>query len=155
MLRLTPIIFLLIIFLITDQAIASDCNGLATQWLTSKTQSALNRSTIALARGHLKRGIHFAAAALDGEIDDPDRLIAYHNLCIGHLAAGREDRSSYYCDSAISLAQEGLVVKSIRGAHFVATSSEVTDLTTSPLSCVLAKNARNAHNKSHLLGQLR
>ncbi len=155
MLRLAPIIFFLISFLITDQAIASDCNGLATQWLTSKTQSALNRSTIALARGHLKRGIHFAATALDGEMEDPDRLIAYHNLCIGHLALGREYRSSYYCDVAFSLAQEGLVVKSIRGAHFVATSSEVIDLTTQPLSRVLAENARNAHNKSHLIGLLR
>lgn len=155
MLRLAPIIFFLISFLITDQAIASDCNGLATQWLTSKTQSALNRSTIALARGHLKRGIHFAAVALDGEMEEPDRLIAYHNLCIGHLALGREDRSPHYCDVAFSLAQEGLVVKSIRGAHFVTTSSEVIDLTTQPLSCVLAENARNAHNKSHLIGLLR
>jgi hypothetical protein len=155
MLRLTPIIFFLISFLITDQVIANNSNGLATQWLTSKTQAALNLSTIALARGHLKRGIHFAGVALNEELDDSDRLIAYHNLCIGHLALGREDRSSYYCDRAFSLAQEDLVVTSIRGAHFIAKSSQVTDLSTKTLSYVLAKNVRNAGNKSHLLGQLR
>ena len=140
-------------FLITDQAIASD--GPATQWLTSKTQSALNRSTIALAQGRVKRGIHFAGVALNRELNDSDRFIAYHNLCIGHLALGKEDRSSYYCDVAFSLAQEGgFVVKSIRGAHFVAESSQVTEASTQTLSYVLTKNVFNMSNRSHLLGQL-
>ena len=154
--KLTSIIFSLMSFLITNQGIASDHNGLATQWLSSKTQSALNRSTNALARGHLKRGIHFAAVALSGEMNDPaDRFIAYHNLCIGHLALQREDRASYYCDVAFSLAQEGFVVRSIRGAHLIVKSRQVTDLTTKTLSYVLGKNVLNAGNKSHLLGQLR
>ena len=154
--KLTPIVFFLVSFLITDQAMASDHSGMATQWLSSKTQSALNHSTNALARGHLKRGIHYAAVALSGEMNDPgDRFIAYHNLCIGHLALRTEDKASYYCDVAFSLAQEGFVVKSIRGAHLVVKSSQVTDLTTKPLSHVLGKNVLNTWNKSHLLGQLR
>jgi len=84
-------------------------------WFSSSTSTLLNRSSVALGNNRIDRGVRFAYQALAGKLHPADEFIAYHNLCIGHLASGRAEDASQACAHAFELAQEPYAIIKVRG----------------------------------------
>ena len=121
-------------------------------WFSSNTSSLLNRSSVELATNHVNRGIKFAHQALAEKLNPMDELIAYHNLCIGHLASGRPGYANQFCARAFELAQGPYSIVKIRCAlrlQGITTSNNAVQKTLSPAQ-VIVSNIQQQNAESHL-----
>jgi len=84
-------------------------------WFSSSTSALLNRSSVALGKHRIDRGVRLAQRALAGKLNPADQFIAYHNLCLGHLATGRPEDVSQACARAFELAQRPYTIVKLRG----------------------------------------
>lgn len=109
-------VFILGLFAAGAAVAGGNSGGNGMYWFSSTTSHMLNRSSVALATGHVNRGIHFAHAALQEKLSSRDELIANHNLCIGYAVSGDNMQASPYCDRAFELAQGPGIVTVIRGS---------------------------------------
>ncbi len=126
--RIQPTLLLFFLMILPFNTIAdNNSNHLHIKWLSSTTSVHLNRSTMALASGHPRRGAFYALTAFSEELTETDRLIANHNLCIAYLNLSSERRASRYCMLARDMADPHLYIKTIRGAHYIVEISSDTE----------------------------
>ena len=120
-------------------------------WFTSSTSPLLNRSSIELATKHANRGIQFANRALEKKLNPGDKLIAYHNLCIGYLASDNPTFANQYCALALELAQGPHKVVKIRGAYKLQENVINTTMQTtlSPIQ-IITSNILQQNTKTYL-----
>jgi len=122
-------------------------------WFTSATSSLLNRSSIELSKKHASRGIRYANQALDKKLSSGDKLIAYHNLCIGYLASDYPTYANQYCALAFELALSQGPHKAvrIRGAYKLQKNVINTTMQTtlSPIQ-IITNNILQQNTKTYL-----
>ncbi|MEE8320356.1 MAG: hypothetical protein V3R68_00785 [Gammaproteobacteria bacterium] len=125
---------------VTGQVFADESHVFSEVWLSSKTSPLLNRSTIALAGGHYRRGAHFARAALKERLSETDHLIANHNLCLSYLRLGQGQRAERFCTLASDIAYTGYNVSTIRGAHYIVSRNMQNNEVLPSLSAIVIAN---------------
>lgn len=110
-------------------------------WFSSSTSSLLNRSSVELAKNRITHGIRFAYQALAENLGPMDELIAYHNLCIGYLAADKPEDASRFCTRTFELARGPYSVVKIRGTlHLqeITTVNDTMQKTSSPVLVIVS-----------------
>lgn len=111
-----------------------------TIWFSTTTSTALNHSTIALAGGHYRRGIHYAHTALKNDLGETDQLIAHHNLCLAYLQMDKERLSEKHCRKMNVMVDPGLFVQSERGANYIVRTNSREGTSPESLSLVIINN---------------
>jgi hypothetical protein len=102
-----------------QQVFADDSHDVSTIWFNSKSSPQVNRSTMALAGGHLRRGAYYARVALKDGLSEADQLIANHNLCLAYLGLGQDQHAAHFCTRVIDIAHAGFYVNTIRGGNYI------------------------------------
>ncbi len=121
-------------------------------WFSSGTSSLLNHSSVALGSKRINRGLRFAHQALAGKLNPVDEFIAYHNLCIGHLAADSLERASQPCAHAVDLAQGAYTIVRLRGTLRIQRANTENDTVqgiSSPLQ-VMINHIRRQNTQARL-----
>ena len=144
-----PVILTTIILTITGQhVLADDSHNVSAIWFSSKTSPQINRSTMALAGGHLRRGVYYARVALKDGLSEADQLIANHNLCLAYLGLGQDQQAADFCTRVIDIAHAGFYVNTIRGGNYIVSKGVNGDEVLPALSAVVIDNIYK-HSGSH------
>jgi len=136
-----PVILTTIILAVTGQHVfADDTHNVSAIWFNSKTSPQVNRSTIALAGGHLRRGAYYARVALNDGLSEADQLIANHNLCLAYLGLGQGQHAAHYCNQVIDVADARFYVNTIRGSNYIVSKGVNGDEGLPHLSAIVIDN---------------
>jgi len=118
----------------SSQAQAADP---AVRWLWSDTSPSVNRSTEALATGHLGRARTLALES--ARMATPaDMRIAAHNLCLVHLRSGVALETDDACRNALTGPDSAVVMR--RGALVANAEDSVPGLAQHSLSAIVTAN---------------
>jgi hypothetical protein len=131
-----------------QQVFADDSQNVSTIWFSSITSPQVNRSTMALAGGHLRRSAYYARVALKQGLSEADQLIANHNLCLAHLGQGQDQKAVLYCNQVIDIAHAGFYVNTIRGCNYIVSKDVNGDEVLPHLSAIVIDNIYK-HSGSH------
>ncbi len=149
---------LMLVIMSPMQAVVSKENiESGVNWIILGESPLLDRSSKYLHKGQAKRGLRYARKALQRKLSPQGMKIAHHNLCLGYVSQGEQEKAVQHCDYAQLNMPSGYFLKKVSEGLYRVTSYRSDSVELPALESVVARNleihgiAANKHRVAGLV----